>query len=158
MKTQNTRLLALNTWLLVALFLSLQAGCQGLRDRTWYESDWPQRIIDAHLHTAFSGRPALYSGIPYSPEQLRQEMAANRVVGFVAHTANLQQALPSMPSFLTAYCAGITATYDRDALEEALASGAYHCIKVYLGYVHQYAYEAFYNPVYALAAKYDLPV
>ena len=158
MKTQNTRPLPLNVWLLVVLLLSLQTGCYGLRDRAWYEANWPERIIDAHVHTAFSGRPALYSSIPYTAEQLRQEMAANRVVGFVAHTANLQQALPSMPPFLTAYCAGITATYDRHALETALASGAYHCIKVYLGYVHHYAYDAFYDPVYELAAKYDLPV
>ena len=148
----------MKTWLLLALLLSLQASCSGFRARTWLEPDWPQRIIDAHIHTAFDGRPALYSGISYTSQQLAHEMAANNVVGFVAHTTTLHEPLPALPTFLTAHCVGIAETYDTAALDAALASGTYQCIKVYLGYVHHYASDLFYAPVYALATTYDLPV
>ncbi|MES2962960.1 MAG: amidohydrolase family protein, partial [Bdellovibrionota bacterium] len=43
-------------------------------------------------------------------------------------------------------------------LESQLKSGRYGCIKVYLGYIYQYAYDKNYEPAYKLAEKYDVPV
>jgi uncharacterized protein len=39
-----------------------------------------------------------------------------------------------------------------------LKSGRFACIKIYLGYVHQFAYDKNYEPAYKLAEKYNVPV
>ena len=56
------------------------------------------------------------------------------------------------------FCAGIGNDVNAAALEEGLASGTYGCIKVYLGYVHRFASDATYQPVYRLAERFDVPV
>lgn len=43
-------------------------------------------------------------------------------------------------------------------MEGGLVSGRYGCINMYLGYVHQYAYDENYEPAYDLAEGYDVPV
>jgi predicted TIM-barrel fold metal-dependent hydrolase len=43
-------------------------------------------------------------------------------------------------------------------LEEGLKDGKFGCIKIYLGYVHKWAYDPAYEPVYKLAQKYGVPV
>ena len=50
------------------------------------------------------------------------------------------------------------ASIDVTKLESGLKSKRYGCIKIYLGYVHQFAYDKAYEPAYALAEKYDVPV
>jgi predicted TIM-barrel fold metal-dependent hydrolase len=55
-------------------------------------------------------------------------------------------------------CLGIDARPNVSLMEDGLRSGKYGCIKIYLGYVHQYAYDKNYEPAYELAEKYDVPV
>jgi predicted TIM-barrel fold metal-dependent hydrolase len=56
------------------------------------------------------------------------------------------------------HCFGLDAKVDEKRLEEGLKSNQFGCIKVYLGYVHQFAYDENYAPAYKLAEKYQVPV
>ncbi|MBW3535247.1 MAG: amidohydrolase family protein, partial [Gemmatimonadetes bacterium] len=42
--------------------------------------------------------------------------------------------------------------------EGVLAAGRIHCVKIRLGYVHRWASDPAYEPVYALAERFDVPV
>ena len=55
-------------------------------------------------------------------------------------------------------CVGVSAQPKVTLIEDGLRSGRYGCIKIYLGYVHQFAYDKNYEPAYELAEKYDVPV
>ncbi len=65
---------------------------------------------------------------------------------------------PTSATCNVVHCVGLDAVVDESALEADLASGRYRCIKVYLGYVHQYAYDPAYEPAYRLAERFGVPV
>ncbi|MDA1082564.1 MAG: amidohydrolase family protein [Gemmatimonadetes bacterium] len=115
-------------------------------------------IIDAHTHTAFTGQPERTSGIVVSEEQYLKEMRDAGVVGMLAHAAEDGSGYVDLRAQNVITCAGTGARVDVARIEAGLKSAAFGCIKIYLGYVHQWAYSPEYEPVYALAAKYDVPV
>src|ERR1044071_9415580 len=55
-------------------------------------------------------------------------------------------------------CMGVSAIPNAPLIEDGLRSGRYGCLKIYLGYVHRYAYDENYEPAYQLAERYDVPV
>lgn len=115
-------------------------------------------IIDAHIHTEFTGVTERTSGIPYTLDEYLREMRAAGVVGAVAHTKLDGGGYLDLVARNIIHCAGVDARVDVTRVEEGLKSGKYRCIKIYLGYVHQFANDASYQPAYALAEKYDVPV
>ncbi len=116
-------------------------------------------IIDAHLHTRFSGQPYPLSGIPDTREELLREMREAGVVGGVSHTDSAGLGWwPDLAAEGIIHCRGVGTTVDAAAIEEALASGRYRCIKIYLGYVPRYPTDPAYEPVYRLAARFGVPV
>ncbi|HVK60725.1 MAG TPA: amidohydrolase family protein, partial [Bdellovibrionales bacterium] len=57
------------------------------------------------------------------------------------------------------HCAGVGGkTVEVARLEKGLKSKQFGCIKIYLGYVHQYATHPNYHVAYRLARKYKVPV
>ncbi len=118
----------------------------------------PIPIIDAHIHTDFGGTPAPEDGMPYTRAELEREMKAAGVVGAVAHTARYDKGWVDLHDDGVIHCAGIDAEVDAARLEEGLRAGRYRCIKIYLGYVHQFAYDPKYEPAYQLAERYGVPV
>jgi len=119
----------------------------------------PLAIIDAHTHTHFDGAPERTSKIPVTKEQYLKEWRQAGVVGAVSHTSETGEGyVDELRAKNVIFCAGIGPNVDAGGLEEGLKSGKFGCIKVYLGYVHRWAYDAAYEPVYALAEKYDVPV
>ena len=98
----------------------------------------PLPIIDVHTHQKL-------------PENIG-------VIGAVRHTDLDKQGSIDVKDQNVVYCAGLRERIDLKALESGLKSKRYGCIKIYLGYVHRYAYDKEYEPVYALAQKYDVPV
>ena len=56
------------------------------------------------------------------------------------------------------HCVGTREKINVAEIEAGLKSGKYGCIKIYLGYVHQWAYSPNYEPAYKLAEKYKVPV
>jgi len=120
------------------------------------------RIIDAHTHTEFPGTPESSSGVMQTSEEYFQEMQEAGVVGAVAHTLTPELGKGPKDSDLRAHnvihCAGTEGRVDAARLEKGLRSGRYRCIKIYLGYVHQWASDRRYEPAYRLAEKYRVPV
>ena len=117
----------------------------------------PLAVIDAHLHTNFYDRLDPDSKAMDSRDGLAEEMRANHVVGAVSmdHPGD---AWADLGDLHIVHCVGLEAVVDESKLEADLASGRYRCIKIYLGYVHQYAYDPAYEPAYRLAEKFGVPV
>lgn len=116
-------------------------------------------IIDAHLHTRFSGDPYPLSGIPDTREELRREMREAGVVGGVSHTDSAGRGWSAdLAAEGVVHCRGVGSAVDAGAIEAALASGRFRCIKIYLGYVPRYPTDPAYEPVYRLAARFGVPV
>ncbi len=118
----------------------------------------PFPIIDAHIHTTFSGVEDAFSKIKDDESVLFQEMKSNGVVAAIAHTLPDGSDDRDLRSKNIFHCAGIEADVDVKRLDRGLREGRFRCIKIYLGYVYQYAYDPKYEPAYRLAEKYDVPV
>jgi uncharacterized protein len=139
------------------------------------------KIIDAHMHLSniksFFETAEKLSFVDYSEEGILKEYReANVVLGIgMGLTETDQQGFPDyaavtpmgldlahqIPAEIV-YCAGVN-PYDlgEDALtrlELEVQKANVVGIKIYLGYYPFYAYDEVYQPVYRLAAKYQLPV
>jgi uncharacterized protein len=114
-------------------------------------------VIDAHLHVNLANAPDTTSGLPDTRAELAAEMKRNHVVGAVA-MAHAGDAWEDLSDLGVIQCVGLGAEVDEAAIEAALAGGKYRCIKIYLGYIHRYAYDPAYEPAYRLAARFHVPV
>jgi hypothetical protein len=121
-------------------------------------SEEPLEVIDAHIHTDFDGAIDRGSKVLNSREGLAAEMKANHVVGAVAHAHADDRGYADLSELNVIHCAGMGPTVDAKRLEADLASGKYRCIKIYLGYVPQWASDLNYEPAYRLAEKFHVPV
>ncbi|MFP3388525.1 amidohydrolase family protein [Brevibacillus sp. SIMBA_040] len=139
------------------------------------------KIIDAHMHLShieeFKRTAEEESFVDYSVEGILQEYADNGVVlgigmgltetqkyGFPDAEAVTPMGLDltdDLPPQLV-YCLGINPfKLDQAALqrlENDLQKPNVVGLKIYLGYYPFYAYDSVYEPVYALAATYQVPV
>jgi hypothetical protein len=115
-------------------------------------------IIDAHTHAHFGGGLEHTSHIPMTREQYFKEWADAGVTGAVVHTNEEGSDYVDLRAHNVVTCAGTGAKVNVKRIEAGLKSGQYGCIKVYLGYVHQWAYDRNYEPAYKLAEKYHVPV
>lgn len=122
-------------------------------------NEYPTAIIDAHTHPSFDGETDKTSGITNAREKFVEELRAANVVGAVAMQGPSGKDYPAeLEKMNVIRCYGVGKTVEVARLEKGLKSGAYKCIKIYLGYVHQYASSPNYQPAYRLAEKYDVPV
>ncbi|WP_216831836.1 amidohydrolase family protein [Alkalihalobacterium elongatum] len=139
------------------------------------------KIIDAHIHfsniQSFKDTATNLSLVDYSSKGLHQEMEAGNIklaigmgvtetpqMEFPDHHAaspmglDLEEELPTK----VAVCPGINPYQlnqsGLDTLESELRKTEVVGIKIYLGYYPYYAYDAVYQPVYDLAAAYNVPV
>jgi hypothetical protein len=120
--------------------------------------DEPVDVIDAHIHTAFTDRPDPASGIVDSRDSLLAAFERARVVGAVAHTDTSGGGLVDLGDSGVIHCGGVGGTPDLARIESGLSDRRYRCIKLYPGYVFRYPTDSIYHPVYALAARFDVPV
>ncbi len=119
----------------------------------------PVKIIDAHVHTRFTGKPESNSGIPVTEEEFVAQMREAGVVGAVTLEGSEGKGSETdLSSHGVIRCAGVGKIVDVSRIEKGLRSGYYRCLKIYLGYIHQYASDKRYQPAYRLAEKYDVPV
>lgn len=143
---------------IAALAVAAAAGCASSPGGGSHDaSELPLAVIDAHIHTDFSGRLNPDSQAMDSRDGLAEEMRANHVGGAVSMN-HAGDAWADLGDLNVVHCVGLDAVVDESALEAELASGRYRCIKVYLGYVHQYAYDPAYEPAYRLAERFGVPV
>lgn len=116
-------------------------------------------VIDAHTHADFTGKPEPTSAILQTEDQYLKELKEIGAVGAVSHSDGGAPALNSGLAQLPVYqCYGVRRQVDVKDVERALREKRARCIKIYLGYIHRYAYDKAYRPLYPLAAKYDVPV
>lgn len=123
-------------------------------------SDSPANVIDVHVHTRFSGKLERSSRIPQTKEEFLAEMREAGVTGAVTieGSDDSKDYQTDLSAQNVIRCAGIGKTVDVKRIEKGLRAGYYRCLKIYLGYVHQYASDKNYHPAYRLAEKYDVPV
>ncbi|WP_232695931.1 amidohydrolase family protein [Brevibacillus daliensis] len=139
------------------------------------------KIIDAHMHLSrieeFKRTAAEKSFVDYSVKGTLQEYAENGVVLGIGMglTETQQDGFPDaeavtpmgldmieeLPPQLV-YCLGIN-PFKLDGaavarLEKDLQKQGVVGLKIYLGYYPFYAYDSIYDPVYELAARYQVPV
>jgi uncharacterized protein len=115
-------------------------------------------IIDAHTHTDFDGKPETTSGIPFTLERYLEERKQAGVVGAVSHNAKEGVGQADLRSHSVIHCGAVMDRISSQSLERDLKSRRLGCLKIYLGYIHHYAYDPIYEPAYRLAEKYDVPV
>lgn len=114
-------------------------------------------VIDAHVHDAFTDDGSGGVGIANTRASLLAAWEAAGVVGAVVHLPlGVYEPASALPG--ARYCAGVPAEPDVEALERALAAGRVHCVKIRLGYVHRWASDPVYTPVYRLARRHAVPV
>lgn len=150
---RNRSLLSHFVPLATALAATALWGCASAR----IPAQEPLEVIDAHVHTNFGDKFYDVGKVMDSKDELAAEMKRNHVVGAVSmnHAAD---AYADLSDLHVINCAGLAATVDSASLEADLVAGKYRCIKIYLGYVHQYATDPAYQPAYRLAEKYGVPV
>ncbi len=115
-------------------------------------------VIDAHTHNHFKGTLEETSKLPDTAEEYVKELKDVGVVGAVVHLGATQNQFQDLSAHHVIHCAGAAKTVDVKKIEAGLKKGTYQCIKIYLGYVHQWAYSPHYEPAYKLAEKYHVPV
>ncbi len=119
----------------------------------------PLKIIDVHTHANFTGELEETSKIPVTEEEFKKELKEANVVAAISHTTRKgSQKFKDLKRLNVFQCFGVTEKIDLKSLETGLKKKDYQCIKIYLGYVHRYAYDKAHTPVYKLAQKYDVPV
>lgn len=139
------------------------------------------KIIDAHIHfsniKSFHETAETLSFVDYSSKGIQTEFSEANVVlgiamgitetdkmGFPDYEAQTPMGIDlesEIPDSIV-HCAGVN-PYDLGdvalkRLEDELKKPNVVGIKIYLGYYPFYAYDEVYEPVYKLAAKYQLPV
>ena len=140
---------------------ALTVSCTSMHAKLPAETiaDDPQlKIIDAHTHATFTGEKNSISGIPATREEYLKELHEAGAIGAVSHAHEGVEIDDTLKNENVIQCYGLRAKSDMAALEKGLKSGRYGCVKVYLGYVHQWAYDKNYEPAYKLAEKYNVPV
>ena len=145
-------------WLAPCLLLCALGACTPSEPASAPAQEEAPAIIDAHIHTDFTNKPEPTSGIQVSREELLREMRAAGVVGAVAHTGSGGEGYVDLRAEHVATCAGVDAKVDVARVEAGLVDRRYRCIKIYLGYVHQFAGDPNYRPAYELAERYRVPV
>jgi hypothetical protein len=143
--------------LLLALFLLSPAALAASEE---LPAGWPALpVVDAHTHADLGGHEEPFSKIPETLAQFLKELKEIGGVGAVGHGASgvrkLEPELASLPLY---QCYGVRQKVNVADVEKALKSNSARCIKIYLGYIHRFAYDRAYRPLYPLAAKYDVPV
>jgi len=139
-------------WTLLAAHLGFAGDPDGLQ------------IIDVHTHTWFSGKLEPTSRIPLTEAEYFQEMKDAGIVAAIAHTtpasilSGVEGGYRDLRKKNVIHCLGLRAKEQEKELEDELKSGKYGCLKIYLGYIHQYAYDENYLPAYRLAEKFKIPV
>jgi hypothetical protein len=109
-------------------------------------------VIDANLVTKEK------DGKPFDKEALLKEMKDAGVVGGVAYLSQEGKGYADLRESKVIHCGTVTGAPDLPELEAGLKSGKYGCLKIYLGFVHKFASDKMYAPIYKLAKKHDVAV
>jgi hypothetical protein len=150
----------MNKFFLSLLMISLSACATSrpIKTNEAASNEYPVRVIDAHTHTRFDGKPEMSSKIIVTKDEYLRELELNRVLGTISHNADTENGYFASSKPLVINCAGIRIPADYKKVEQGLKNKKYGCMKIYLGYVHAFPSDKAYRRAYQLAEKYDVPV
>jgi uncharacterized protein len=153
-------ILGLGAVLCLALFGVAAASGANSKDSGPNSKKYPfgYPVIDAHCHLDFGDNTDVPKTVTNTKEGYLKSGKEIGLIGFVAHTHDDVVATPDMSPLQQVFCAGIRDKFDVSRVEKGIQNKKYKCIKIYLGYVYRYAYDEAYEPLYDLAAKYNVPV
>lgn len=114
--------------------------------------------IDAHVHTSFDNEEQQDSGIKVTEEEFLKQAAAANIVAVVNHTYDGDKGYYTSNDVKIINCVGVRETFNVADIEAGLVQKKYNCIKIYLGYIHRYAYDDIYKPLYEISKQYGTPV
>jgi hypothetical protein len=142
----------------LALISCSQAAKEMLRVAHHSFGDLP--IIDVHTHPHFSAvKNDLGIDLPVVTQS--EYLNAMKEAGIVA---SVQITMPGGSDFAdlsehnVIRCYGVGKKISSSVLEKEIQSKNYKCLKIYLGYRHEFASSPAYRPVYEAARKYKIPV
>lgn len=115
-------------------------------------------IIDVHVHSRFTGEKESNSGILQTKDQFIKERSESGIVAHVNMTGQGAQDFTDQSDLNIISCYGVGFKVEKNTIEQGLKEKKFKCIKIYLGYIHRFAYSSEYKPVYELAKKYKVPV
>jgi hypothetical protein len=144
-----------------ALFILESCSSTPLATPLTLNTDFPSEIIDAHVHTRFDNHPEETSKILYSESAFLEALKKANVIGAVSMNARDGKGFYTAPSGSTLKiinCFGVKLPPSYSQIERGLKENKYACIKIYLGYIHAYASDKVYQPIYKMAVKYNVPV
>ena len=148
------------TLILLALFASI-TSCSTHSKKTQIEThEAPMEIIDAHVHTNFSNQPEMTSQIPYTKESIYEEFKKANVIAAVSLNSATGKGYAELSNdkIKVINCVGIGEKPNYKLIEEGIKNKKYSCLKIYLGYIHLFANDKVYRPLYSIAEKYNVPV
>jgi len=116
-------------------------------------------IFDAHIHTEFSGAPDPLSGITATLERYLADRKRAGVVGALTDSASPCQQVEDLMMHGIHRCAVIgSSEFTPESIEVDLNRGLCRAIKINLGFIHKYASDSCFLPIYELAARYNIPL
>lgn len=121
--------------------------------------DFEINLFDAHIHTEFEGTPDHFSGIIASLDFFKESINGINFVGALSDSATPSQNHGDLREHGIYHCAVIRdLNYDIDIIEKKIISGRVYAIKINVGFIHRYASDTHFQPLYALAEQLSVPV
>ncbi|WP_338804309.1 amidohydrolase family protein [Xenorhabdus griffiniae] len=116
-------------------------------------------LFDAHIHTEFEGTPDHFSGIIASLGSFKEAISGISFVGALSDSAIPSQNYGDLSKHKIYHCAVVKdLNYDIDIIEEKIISGKAFAIKINVGFIHRYASDVLFQPLYTLAEKLNVPI
>ncbi|PHM40830.1 amidohydrolase family protein [Xenorhabdus szentirmaii] len=116
-------------------------------------------VFDAHIHTEFEGTPDHFSGIIASLDSFKESIGGINFVGALSDSAVPSKNHGDLNEYGIYHCAVIKdLKYDIDMIEKKIIYGKIQAIKINVGFIHRYASDEIFHPVYALAEKLKVPI
>ncbi len=116
-------------------------------------------IFDAHIHTEFEGTPDHFSGIIASLDSFRESINGLNFVGALSDSAIPSQNHGDLRKYRIYHCAVVRdLNYDIEHIARKIISGEVYAIKINVGFIHRYASDALFQPLYILAEKLNVPI
>ncbi|KOY60650.1 amidohydrolase family protein [Photorhabdus heterorhabditis] len=116
-------------------------------------------VFDAHIHTEFNGMPDNFSGIECSLASYKESIADIRFVGSLSDSASPSKEHGDLSQLGIYHCAVVQSLdYDFTSISQSLLSGEKLAIKINVGFIHRYASDDVFQPLYSLASLLKIPV
>ncbi|MDE9541990.1 amidohydrolase family protein [Xenorhabdus bovienii] len=121
--------------------------------------DFDINVFDAHVHTEFEGTPDHFSGIISSLDSFKESINGINFVGALSDSAVPSQNHGDLSEYGIYHCAVIRdLNYKIDIIEKNILSGKIYAIKINVGFIHRYASDEFFQPLYIFAEKLKVPI